>query len=152
MIEAIYIAPASEAAQQAVEEADLRAGAGIVGDRYYGAATGAGEHVTFVEAEEIERYNAEYRQSIRDHATRRNVVTRGVRLNRLVGRRFVIGQVAFVGIELCEPCRDLGASLANDTMPADKVVRAFAHRAGLRADVVTDGRIAVGMTIEPRAS
>lgn len=148
MIEAIYIAPASEATQQAVDGVELRAGAGIVGDRYYGTATGAGEHVTFVEAEEIERYNAEYGQTIGANATRRNVVTRGVRLNALVGRRFTIGNVEFVGIELCEPCRDLGASLANDAMPVEQVVRAFAHRGGLRADVVTDGRIAVGMVVE----
>ena len=73
---------------------------------------------------------------------RRNVVTRGIDLNALVGRRFRVGDVECLGQRLCEPC----AHLERLTVPG--TLRGLIHRGGLRADVLTDGTISVGDTIE----
>jgi MOSC domain-containing protein YiiM len=143
-IEAIYIASHEREDQHSVECVDLVAGAGIVGDRYYNRVRKPGQQVTLVEAEEIERFNAAHDASAPLHATRRNIVTRGVRLNDLVGREFLIGGVRALGIELCEPCAILGRNLATPTVDVPAVVRAFVHRAGLRADLLSSGTVSVG--------
>jgi MOSC domain-containing protein YiiM len=72
---------------------------------------------------------------------RRNVVTRGIDVNALVGRRFVIGDVECLGQRLCEPC----AHLERLTEPG--TLRGLAHRGGRRADVLSDGEIAVGAEV-----
>lgn len=144
-IEAIFIAAREREPQQPVTRAELVAGKGIVGDRYYGhPSPEPGRNVTLVEAEEIERFNAEYGAHAPLDGTRRNIVTRGVRLNDLVGREFFIGGVRARGIELCEPCSTFGMNLATPIVDKARVVRAFVHRAGLRADVLTSGEVAVG--------
>jgi MOSC domain-containing protein YiiM len=144
-IEAIFIARAEREPQVSVARAELVAGAGIVGDRYYAPARAeAGRNVTLVEAEEIERFNAELSTHAPLDGTRRNIVTRGVRLNDLVGREFFIGGVRARGVELCEPCSTLGANLATPAVDKARVVRAFVHRAGLRADLLSSGPVAVG--------
>ena len=74
---------------------------------------------------------------------RRQVLTRGIRLNDLVGERFTVGDVECVGQELCEPC----AHLQGLTRPG--VLRGLVHRGGLRADIVRGGRIAVGDAVAP---
>ena len=71
-------------------------------------------------------------------ATRRNLTTRGIHLNDLVGRRFRVGAVVCQGIRLCEPCLDLEASIGRP------ILRPLAHRAGLRADILEGGDIALG--------
>jgi MOSC domain-containing protein YiiM len=76
--------------------------------------------------------------AIEPAATRRNVLTRGIDVNELVGKRFRIGDVECEGVELCEPC----AHLESMTQPG--VIKAFAHRGGLNADILTDGEISVG--------
>ena len=76
--------------------------------------------------------------------SRRNLVTRGVRLNELVGQEFFIGDVRLRGVELCEPCLGLGSALASPQLPAASVVKQLLHRAGLRADVLSSGVIARG--------
>ena len=72
----------------------------------------------------------------------RNVLTSGIDLNALVGERFRVGNVECVGVELCEPC----TSLEGMTRPG--VIKGYVHRAGLNADILTDGEIAVGDTVE----
>ena len=145
MIEAIYIAADEAGEQVAVEGVTLVSGKGIVGDRYFDYDTQAGEEITFIEIEEIERYNRDNQQQIPLHATRRNIITRGVRLNDLEGKEFTVGGVRFRGVELCEPCAFLGENLENDTMDRAAVVKAFLHRAGLRADILCDGDLAIGI-------
>ena len=65
----------------------------------------------------------------------------------MVGKEFSIGNVRFKGVELCEPCATLGKLLGNDTLAAKDVVKAFVHKSGLRADVLSDGEIQYGMSI-----
>lgn len=143
-IEAIYIATHERAPVRSVQRAELVAGAGIVGDRYYHQGGEPGRNVTLIEAEEIERFNANNHASASPGAPRRNIVTRGIRLNDLVGKEFLIGGVRAVGVELCEPCGTMGGMLATPTLDKAQVVRDFVHRAGLRADLLSSGSVAVG--------
>lgn len=145
MIEAIFVARQKASAQQAAQEIALVAGKGIVGDRNFGRHRWPGQNITFVEAEEVEAFNLRHARSISADDTRRNIVTRGVRLNDVVGRRFRIGPALFHGVELCEPCKTLGTLLAASGMPPHEVVRAWVHKAGLRADVLSSGVIRAGM-------
>jgi MOSC domain-containing protein YiiM len=129
------------------ETVRIVAGAGIEGDRYFDTQDEPGQNVTFVEAEAIEAFEAfarEYRRPLDLSVTGRNVVTRGVRLNELVGREFIVGAVRFRGVELCEPCLTLGEALATPTLPPARVVKHWLHRGGLRADALSSGELSVG--------
>jgi hypothetical protein len=137
-VEAIVIAPGAEAPTASVERAVARAGRGLEGDRYHdrcGTFTdvnGRGHDLTLVAAEELDALG------LTPEEARRNVVTRGVDVNALVGRRFSIGGVACFGQRLCEPC----AHLERLTRPG--TLRALIHRGGLRVDVLGDGEIRAG--------
>jgi MOSC domain-containing protein YiiM len=80
--------------------------------------------------------------------TRRNLITRGIRLNELVNTEFTIGNVRLRGVELCEPCVVLGRALSSESLSAPAVVKHWVGRGGLRVDVLSDGEIARGMRIE----
>jgi len=144
----IYIAPAAVAATQSLEEARVVAGKGLEGDRYFlGQGTfsnnpGSGRHVTLIESEALEALERDSGPHLAPGAHRRNLVTRGVPLNHLVNRDFRVGEVVLRGLRLCEPCEHLETL----TQPGTKM--ALLHRAGLRADIVQEGIIRVGDTIE----
>ncbi len=148
MIKAIFIAEQAESVQSSLHCAELKAGMGIVGDRNFARHNCKGQNITFVALEQITQFNAQFKQSAQIDATRRNIVTEGIDLNALVGKCFSIGGVRFRGVELCEPCAKLGDRLKGDTVSRAQAVRAFVHRGGLRADVLNDGVISVGMAIE----
>ena len=131
-VEQIAIAAEESALPGIVEQVEVRAG-GIAGDRY--AEKG---DITLIEAEALEAFNAETGIELSHQESRRQVLTRGIRLNDLVGRRFSVGEVEVVGRELCEPC----SHLQSLTRPG--ILKGMVHRAGLNADIVTPGRIAVG--------
>jgi MOSC domain-containing protein YiiM len=111
-----------------------RAGMGLEGDRHFHPDRDAepGEALTLVEAEVVDEVG------LPPGGTRRQVTVRGVRLNELIGRRFQVGDVECYGVELCEPC----VSLERNTRPG--IIRDLVHRAGINADILTDGTIAVG--------
>lgn len=144
MIERIFIRPPE--AGQALEQQRVQivAGAGIRGDRYFDAHDEPGQNISFVEAEEIEAFALGHQRHLPLSATGRNVVTRGVRLNELVGKTFTVGGLRFRGVELCEPCLGLAETLATPDLPPADVVRQWVHRAGLRADALSSGELAVG--------
>ena len=145
-VESIHIAARAEAPTDAVDAVTVVAGRGIEGDRYYREggngtfheADKHGQDLTLVEAEAIEGLAADTGIELEPGAARRNVVTRGVSLNDLVGRRFTVGEVEAVGNRLCDPCSHL------QRMTKPGVLKGLADRGGLRADVVAGGRIAVG--------
>jgi MOSC domain-containing protein YiiM len=142
----IHIAPAAEAETRAVEAAHVVAGQGVEGDRYFRAegdgtfheAEKAGQDLTLIEEEAIAGLAADAGIELAPGEARRNVVTRGVALNDLVGRRFTVGEVEAIGNRLCDPC----SHLQKLTQPG--VLKGLANRGGLRADVVRGGRIAPG--------
>jgi MOSC domain-containing protein YiiM len=147
---AIYIAPSEGAPQLSMAEARLTAGAGILGDRnYHPDAEDKGHNLTLVEAEEIERFAGDHEVQLPLETTRRNLVTRGVRLNELVGREFSIGEVRARGIRLCEPCVTLAGLLASSGLEPSAVIAGFLHRAGLRAEIVLGGAVKVGDPVDP---
>ena len=136
-VEAIAIAPEAEAPIELVAEAVAHAGRGLAGDRYherrgtFSKGHSNGHELTLVEAETLEELG------IGPEAARRNVVTRGIDLNALVGRRFMVGEVECVGRRFCEPCAHL-ERLSPGTL------RPLVHRGGLRVDMLSDGTIRVG--------
>ena len=143
-VERIFIRPAGGGATVEQSSVHIVAGAGIEGDRYFDAHDEPGQNITFVEAEAIEAFALENRRLVDMSATGRNVVTRGVRLNDLVGQEFVVGSVRFRGVELCEPCLTQGEALASPALPPARIVKQWAHRGGLRADALSSGDLSVG--------
>jgi MOSC domain-containing protein YiiM len=143
-VERLFLSPARGAAQQECRQIELLAGQGVVGDRHFAQANWAGQQLTLVEAEEIEHFCAHTGRENDFSITRRNVVTRGIRLNGLVGRQFRLGSCLLVGVETCEPCRTLGQRLANDALSAPGVVKYWLGRGGLRANVLASGSISCG--------
>jgi MOSC domain-containing protein YiiM len=130
-VEAIAIGPTEALAP--VDSVRAEAGNGLAGDRMYRAGgQRRGGALTLIEAEVLEEVGLTGPES------RRQVVTRGVRLNDLVGKRFRVGDVECLGVELCEPCLHLQAL----TRPG--IISDLLHRGGLNADILTDGTIAVG--------
>jgi MOSC domain-containing protein YiiM len=137
-VEAINIGPPRQLPAP-VERATAHAGKGLVGNRYYfpdGAEPGRA--LTLIAAEALEGLAAEHGIELTAAESRRNVLTRGIDLNALVEKRFRVGEVECVGIELCEPCSHL------ESLTQPGVVKGLVHRAGLNADIVTDGEITVG--------
>lgn len=147
-VEGIYITPREKGAMQRVDEVNAVAGKGLEGDRYFdGRGTfskkkGPDREITFVEAEAIEAANAAYDLALDLGDTRRNIVTRGVALNHLIGREFRVGGTRVRGLRLCEPC----GYLEGLTQPG--VRKALIHRGGLRAQILEDGVIRVGDVIK----
>lgn len=141
-IERIFIAPDSGGELIEVPHVRVLAGAGIEGDRYFKAKDEAGQNITLVEAEVIEAFNANFGTRHELSCTRRNLVTRGVRLSLLVGEEFFVGTVRLRGVELCEPCMGLGEALASEGVTPSAAVKYLVHRAGIRADVLSSGTIA----------
>ena len=147
MIEKIFTRSPADGRTQEHRSVRAVAGAGIEGDRYFGKHDEPGQNVTLVEAEEIERFIAQHGRPIDLSIAGRNLVTRGVRLNELVGKEFVVGTVLLRGVELCEPCLGFGEALAGGEVTPPGVVKFFVHRAGLRADLLSTGAITVGAVI-----
>jgi MOSC domain-containing protein YiiM len=143
-IERIFIASEPGSALIDIPCIRVLASVGIEGDRYYKAKGEPGRNITLVEAEVIEDFNATFDTRHELSCTRRNLVTRGVRLNRLVGKEFAVGSVRLRGVELCEPCKGLGRAMATEAVSPTTVVKYLVHRAGIRADVLSSGTIAIG--------
>jgi len=150
-VEAIAIADRAEAPLRRVTTARATPGRGLEGDRYAGGAgtftprtgRGVGYDLTLIEGEVLDELTLAGGERLGHLEARRNIVTRGVRLNSLVGRRFTVGDVECVGRRLCEPC----AHLERLTHPG--VLRGLIHRGGLRADILTEGVIQEGAAIQP---
>ena len=147
-VEGLAVAPAAEAPMQLLEVARARAGRGFDGDRYAaGAGTFSsragrrpGYDLTLIAAEVLDEMAAAG-QALDFAGTRRNVLTRGIDVNALVGRRFRIGDVLCEGRRLCEPCVHL------DRLSGPGILRPLIHRGGLRVDVLTDGDIRLGAPV-----
>lgn len=147
VIERIFTRSSIDASSHEHQSIRVVAGAGIEGDRYFDKHEEPGQNMTLIEAEALERFAAEHHKPIDPSITGRNLVTRGVKLNALVGREFTVGAVRMRGVELCEPCLGFGAALSSSECDPPQVVKAFVHRAGLRADVLSTGEVCVGAVV-----
>ncbi len=145
---AIFVAPTKHAEQIAVDSVQLKSGRGIVGDRFFGfRQKQPGRNLTLIESEAIAGFNYHYQQAIPLEATRRNLITQGIRLNDLVGKTFYVGEVLCRGIELCEPCKVMARSFPLTGLSHIEIMAAFADKGGIRAEVLTDGIVKVGNAI-----
>jgi MOSC domain-containing protein YiiM len=146
----LYIAAAAAAAMEPMAEVRAMPGKGLAGDRYFSRIgtfsdqPGTGRDVTLIEIEAMEALQRDYDIELDPGQSRRNIVTRGVPLNHLVGIEFAAGAVILRGTRLCDPCSHLEKLTRQGTM------RGLIHRGGLRADIVTDGVIRVGDKIHCR--
>jgi MOSC domain-containing protein YiiM len=143
----IYVAAQAKLPLRAVPEVRAEPGRGLEGDRYW-ARQGTlwkpepDREITLIESESLVALAQEAAVVLEPADARRNLVTRGVRLNELVGRRFRVGEVSLRGMQLCEPCGHL------ERLAGAKLRPLLAGRAGLRAAILIGGVIRVGDSIE----
>lgn len=124
------------------EQVDAVARQGLRGDRYFSEdERDTGDHVTLIEREAVEAIASESGIELAPGEHRRNIETRDVALNHLVGTRFRVGDAVCRGVELCEPCSYL------QNMTEDGVLNALLHRGGLRAEILESGAIRAGDTV-----
>ncbi len=150
IVEAIYIAATATGPTKAVDAVSAIPGAGLDGDRY---ALKQGTffkpepdfELTLIESEAIEALRRDYGIDLPAGDARRNLVTRGVALNHLVGREFTIGNVRIRGIRLCEPCDHL------QRLTGKQLIKGLRHRGGLRAQILSEGTIRAGDPITAMA-
>lgn len=141
-VEGIFIAGEKRQLPAPVECVRAVAGRGLEGNRHFYEEAPPGRALTLIAAEALAEGAAGSGVELGADESRRNVLTSGIDLNALVGERFRVGDVECVGVELCEPCTTL------EGMTRPGVIKAYVHRAGLNADILTDGEIAVGDTVE----
>lgn len=144
-VEGIFITTAAGQPMIPLQRACAIPGTGLEGDRY-ALGTGFysdgsdGRELTLIEMEDLEQL-ADKGVTLEPHECRRNIVTRGIKLQPLVGKRFRIGEVECLGIRLCPPCNHL------EELTRPGPLRGLARSGGLRAHILTDGHIAVGDTV-----
>ena len=140
-VSAIYVAPRSGAPMEALERVAALAGRGLEGDRNLRGEPKAerDSDVTLIEIEVLEALRDETGIELTDGGSRRNLHTRGISLNELVGQEFSVGEVVLRGQGLCEPCLSLAEACGDR-----RVIRGLVHRGGLRASILRGGTISVG--------
>jgi MOSC domain-containing protein YiiM len=145
----VLIADSPESPMKSVRSARAVPGKGLEGDRYFLGEGTFSPHpqkpdfeLTLIERENIDAFAAESGISFNGSSARRNIVTDGIRLNELAGRDFRIGAVRIRGLRLCEPCN----YLAKTTFAA--VLQGLVHKGGLRAQIISEGMIRLGDSIQ----
>ena len=127
-----------------VETAKAIEARGLQGDRYCSNHTKSSRQITLIESENIDDFNHTTGANLAYNLFRRNIVTEGLRLNDLVGRRLILGGVQLHCHELCEPCRTL-----QEKLKIPDLVKRLVHKGGLCCEILTSGSINVGDTLLP---
>ena len=143
VVEQIAISSGRDVLPVPVPAVRAEAGCGLEGEYHWSETPEPGQSLTLIAAEALEGLREDTGIELSHEASRRNVLTRGIDLNALVGRRFRVGEAACAGRRLCEPC----AHLQRLTHPG--ILRYLVHRGGLRADVLEGGAIRVGDAVVP---
>jgi MOSC domain-containing protein YiiM len=151
-VEVIAVSEVAEGPMRVVDRAVAHAGRGLEGDRYadgagtFSNAAARGHDLTLIAAETLDALELPGGERIAYADARRNIVTRGIDLEALIGRRFRVGDVECRGQRHCEPCAHL------ERLTAPGALRALVHRGGLRADVLTDGVVETGAPVRAIAA
>ena len=125
------------------ESVEVIASKGIVGDRYFHEFNGDREQITLIESENIDYYNKTFNTNFNYLQFRRNIVTKGIELNPLVGKNIFVGKIKLKVTDLCRPCKDLQIGL-NQT----NIIKEFLRKGGLRCEILTSGNIKIGDKIK----
>ena len=126
-----------------IEKIELLSGKGIVGDRHFSINNNPKNQLTLIESENIDQFNKKFNVQIPYINFRRNVITKGIELNKLVGKQLMIGKIKIKGNDLCRPCKHL-----QETLNQKDIVKEFLQKGGLRCEILTSGEIKVGDTIK----
>ena len=126
-----------------VNSIKVLANQGIIGDRHFSEFNDPYNQLSLIESENIDYYNTKYGLNIRYIDFRRNIITKGIQLNDLVGKKFQIGRVELEGVDLCRPCKHLCEILNQDNL-----IKEFLRRGGLRCRILSTSHIEVGNKIK----
>ena len=126
-----------------VNSIDVLANQGVVGDRHFKEFNDPYNQLSLIESENIDYYNIKFGTNISYLDFRRNVVTKGIQLNDLVGKKLLVGNVEVEGIDLCRPCRHL-----TEVLGQDNILKEFLRRGGLRCQVLSSSSIKIGDEIK----
>ena len=121
------------------ESIEVIASKGIIGDRYFHDFNGDREQITLIESENIDNYNKTFNTNFDYLEFRRNIITKNIRLNDLVGKIIIVGKIKLKVNDLCRPCKDLQNRLGKDN-----IIKEFLRRGGLRCEILSSGTINVG--------
>ena len=126
-----------------VSSIEVLANKGIIGDRHFDDFNDPYCQLSLIESENIDYYNFKYGLKIPYINFRRNIVTKGIKLNDLVGKKIKIGDVKIEGIDLCRPCRHLTEMLGQEN-----ILKEFLRRGGLRCQILSSSQIKIGDEIK----
>ena len=126
-----------------VNSIDVLANQGVLGDRHFNEFNDPYNQLSLIESESIDYYNIKYGLNIPYIDFRRNIITKGIQLNDLVGKKFQIGKVELEGIDLCRPCKHL-----SEVLQQDNIIKEFLRRGGLRCQILSSSSIEVGSKIK----
>ena len=126
-----------------VKQISLLAGKGIIGDLHFHEYNDARKQITLIESENIDYYNKKFNLNIPYLSFKRNIITKGIQLNDLVGKKLMIGKVELKGIDLCRPCKNL-----QEILKQNNIIKEFLRRGGLRCEIINNGIINVGDLIK----
>ena len=126
-----------------VKSIDVLANQGVIGDRHFSKFNDPYNQLSLIEAENIDYYNIKFGLNIPYINFRRNIITKGIKLNDLVGKKLKIGKVELGGIDLCRPCKHLSEFLGQNN-----IIKEFLRKGGLRCQILTSSSIEVGDKIE----
>ena len=149
-VESLHIVAEKSRPMATVETVHAIAGVGLEGDRYatgkgtYSEYPEEGRQVTLFEQESLEAISRDLRITLQPHQTRRNIITRDVPLNHLVGRKFLVGNVRLEGTRLNAPCQYF-----EDLLGIKGLFKALIHRSGLNCRILTGGESLVGDIVRP---
>jgi len=121
-----------------VSSIDVLANQGVVGDRHFSEFNDPYNQISLIESENIDYYNIKYGLNIPYIDFRRNIITKGIQLNNLVGKKILIGEVELEVIDLCRPCRHL-----SETLGHENIIKEFLRRGGLRCQILTSSSIKI---------
>ena len=114
-------------------------GKGLVGEKHFKEDNNKRCQITLIEMENIDHYNKVTGTTFPAINFLRNIVTKGIQLNPLVGKVFFIGKVKVKAHDLCRPCKNL-----QETLKRKDIIKEFLYRGGLRCEILNSGKIYVG--------
>ena len=126
-----------------VNSIDVIVNQGVVGDRHFKEFNDPYNQISLIESENIDYYNIKYGLNIPYVDFRRNIITKGIKLNDLVGKKLSVGNVELEVVDLCRPCRHL-----SEVLEQDNIIKEFLRRGGLRCQILSSSSIMIGHKIK----